>query len=70
MADAQDLKSCGGLLPYGFESHLGYLQRKDLRRLPRSSFNAFNGGYVARLLQTASLAAEFLPQLVTHVGRV
>jgi hypothetical protein len=25
MADAQDLKSCGGNPPYGFESRLGYL---------------------------------------------
>lgn len=25
MADAQDLKSCGRLLPCGFKSHLGYL---------------------------------------------
>jgi hypothetical protein len=27
MADAQDLKSCGGLPPCGFESHPGYLLR-------------------------------------------
>lgn len=34
MADAQDLKSCGGLPPCGFDPRLGYLPYHDLRGLP------------------------------------